>query len=146
MAATPGAPAPGAVSGGMPDAPVVTVHLLPGRDKAVREGHPWVFSGAVARVEGPPEAPLARVLDAAGRPLGIGFWSPRSQIRVRLLDTAGAAAAEADPPELGPLFAARLAEAAALRGAVLPPETTGYRLLNAEGDGVPGWTVDRFGE
>jgi 23S rRNA (cytosine1962-C5)-methyltransferase len=42
-------------------------------------------------------------------------------------------------------FAARLAEALALRQAVLPPETTGYRLLNAEGDGVPGWTVDRFG-
>ena len=43
-------------------------------------------------------------------------------------------------------FAARLAEAMALRQAVLPPETTGYRLLNAEGDGVPGWTVDRFGD
>jgi 23S rRNA (cytosine1962-C5)-methyltransferase len=43
-------------------------------------------------------------------------------------------------------FAARLAEAAALRAAVLPPETTGYRLVNAEGDGVPGWTVDRFGD
>lgn len=43
-------------------------------------------------------------------------------------------------------FAVRLAEALALRQAVLPPETTGYRLLNAEGDGVPGWTVDRFGD
>ncbi len=43
-------------------------------------------------------------------------------------------------------FAARLDEALALRRAVLPPETTGYRLLNAEGDGVPGWTVDRFGD
>jgi len=43
-------------------------------------------------------------------------------------------------------FAARLAEALFLRRAVLPPETTGYRLLNAEGDGVPGWTVDRFGD
>jgi 23S rRNA (cytosine1962-C5)-methyltransferase len=43
-------------------------------------------------------------------------------------------------------FAARLAEAAALRAAVLPAETTGYRLVNAEGDGVPGWTVDRFGD
>ncbi|HEV2856069.1 MAG TPA: class I SAM-dependent rRNA methyltransferase [Thermoanaerobaculia bacterium] len=42
-------------------------------------------------------------------------------------------------------FAARIAEALALRQAVLPPGTTGYRLLNAEGDGVPGWTVDRFG-
>ena len=43
-------------------------------------------------------------------------------------------------------FAARLAEAMALREAVLPAETTGYRLVNAEGDGVPGWTVDRFGD
>ena len=43
-------------------------------------------------------------------------------------------------------FAARLAEALDLRRAVVPPETTGYRLLNAEGDGVPGWTVDRFGD
>jgi 23S rRNA (cytosine1962-C5)-methyltransferase len=45
-----------------------------------------------------------------------------------------------------PFFAARLAEAMALRAAVLPAETTGYRLVNAEGDGVPGWTVDRFGD
>jgi len=113
------------------------ITLLPGRDKAVREGHPWIFSGAVARLEGPADAPLARVADAAGRPLGLGFHSPRSQIRVRML--AGAESAERA------FFAARLAEAQALRRAILPPDTTGYRLLNAEVDGVPGWTVDHFG-
>jgi len=43
-------------------------------------------------------------------------------------------------------FGDRIAEAVALRESILPPETTGYRLLNAEGDGVPGWTVDRFGD
>jgi 23S rRNA (cytosine1962-C5)-methyltransferase len=121
----------------------VSVHLLPGRDKAVREGHPWIFSGAVARVEGPAEAPLARVFDAAGRPLGIGLWSPRSQIRVRMLGLERGGGEEA--PDLRRYFAARLAEAVSLRQAVLPPETTGFRLLNAEGDGVPGWTIDRFG-
>jgi 23S rRNA (cytosine1962-C5)-methyltransferase len=93
----------------------------------------------VARLEGPEDAPLVQVFDAAGKPLGLGFHSPRSQIRVRMLG-AGAAAADRS------FFAARLAEARALRQAVLPPETTGYRLLNAEGDGVPGWTVDRFGD
>ncbi len=113
--------------------------LKPGREKAVRDGHPWIFSGAVARLEGSGDAPLARVFDAAGRPLGLGFHSPRSQIRVRML---GAAVEAADRS----FFAARLAEALALRQAVLPPATTGYRLLNAEGDGVPGWTVDRFGD
>jgi 23S rRNA (cytosine1962-C5)-methyltransferase len=129
----------------------------------VREGHPWIFSGAVAAVEhggaatgaateagtaveaatggssqaGPPA--LARVFDAGGHCLGLGFYSPRSQIRVRML---GQRVERADQA----FFAARLREAMALRRAVLPPATTGYRLLNAEGDGVPGWTVDRFGD
>jgi len=115
------------------------VWLRPGRDKAVREGHPWIFSGAVARREGPEEAPLARVFTAGGEPLGLGFHSPASQIRIRLLG-AGVESPGRD------FFAARLAEALALRQSILPAETTGYRLLNAEGDGVPGWTVDRFGD
>lgn len=115
------------------------VWLRPGRDKAVREGHPWIFSGAVGRREGPEEAPLARVFGGGGEPFGLGFHSPRSQIRVRML---GAGVERADRA----FFASRLSEALALRRAVLPPETTGYRLLNAEGDGVPGWTVDRFGD
>jgi 23S rRNA (cytosine1962-C5)-methyltransferase len=115
------------------------VHLKPGREKAVLEGHPWIFSGAVARAEGPADAPLAQVFDARGRLLGLGFHSPLSQIRVRML---GAEVEAADRS----FFADRLAEAVGLREAVLPPGTTGYRLLNAEGDGVPGWTVDRFGD
>jgi 23S rRNA (cytosine1962-C5)-methyltransferase len=82
---------------------------------------------------------VARVFDAGGRPLGFGFNSPLSQIRVRMLGTGSGNADQA-------FFAARIAEALALRESVLPPETTGYRLLNAEGDGVPGWTVDRFGD
>jgi 23S rRNA (cytosine1962-C5)-methyltransferase len=87
----------------------------------------------------PPPPPIARVFDAGGTCLGLGFYSPRSQIRVRLL---GKGVESADRE----FFSARLREALALREAVLPPETTGYRLLNAEGDGVPGWTVDRFGD
>ncbi len=35
---------------------VAAVRLLPGRDKAAREGHPWVFSGAVGRIDGEPSA------------------------------------------------------------------------------------------
>ena len=99
----------------------------------------------MARLEGPADAPLARVFDAAGRPLGLGFHSPRSQIRVRLLGPRAESTERADRA----FFAARLDEALALRRAVLPApreDTTGYRLLNAEGDGVPGWTVDRFGD
>lgn len=116
-----------------------TVHLKPGREKSVRDGHPWIFSGAVERLEGPEDAPLARVFDAGGRPLGLGLYSPASQIRVRML---GSAVEHADRA----FFRQRIAEAVTLREAVLPEETTGYRVLNAEGDGLPGWTVDRFGD
>ncbi len=116
----------------------IRVRLRRGREKSVHEGHPWLFSGAIESTDGPGDAPLAHVEDAAGRPLGVGLWNPRSQIRVRLLAAAGTAIDRA-------FFAARLAEAAALRRAVLPAETTGYRLVNAEGDGLPGWTVDRYG-
>lgn len=124
----------------MSPAAEIRVRLAPGRDRAPRGGHPWIFSGAVASAEGPEDAPLARVEAADGSPLGVGWWNPRSQIRVRLLGGSP------ETPVDRRFFAARLAEAARLRRAVLPAATTGYRVLNAEGDGVPGWTVDRFGE
>lgn len=118
---------------------VIRVELEPGRDKPAREGHPWIFSGAIRKTSGPPDAPLAHVFAADGQPLGQGFWSPGSQIRVRLVGPLGPAVDRT-------FFATRLAEALALRKLVVPPDTTGYRVLNAEGDGVPGWTVDRFGD
>lgn len=119
-----------------------TVRLAQGREGPVREGHPWVFSGAVAAVEGPEEPGVARVVAADGRPLGRGFFNPRSQIRVRMVTSGRQAEREVDRR----LFAERLAAAVRLRRAVVPAETSGYRVVNAEGDGLPGWTVDRFGE
>jgi len=117
----------------------LTIHLKKGREKSVLEGHPWLFSGAVSRIEGDPSAPLAAVHAATGEFLGFGFYSAKSQIRVRLLGRGKAPIDES-------FFAHRLAQAAALRRGLLPPETTGYRVVNAEGDGLPGWTVDRFGD
>ena len=121
--------------------PQVEVRLVKGREKAVLEGHPWVFSGSVAEASG--EGALARVVAADGRRLGLGLWNPRSQIRVRML-----AGLDGSPGEALDVawFAARIAAAEGLRRAVVPSGTTGYRLLNAEGDGVPGWVVDRFGD
>ncbi|HMB52459.1 MAG TPA: hypothetical protein VKU40_04025, partial [Thermoanaerobaculia bacterium] len=61
------------------------VRLKPKREGPLLQGHPWVFSGAVASVEGANDAPLAEVTAADGRALGVGWWSPGSQIRVRML-------------------------------------------------------------
>ena len=63
-----------------------TIYLQPGKDKPVRQHHPWIFSGAVARVEGEP-APgdLVDVADARGEWLARGYYNASSQIVVRLL-------------------------------------------------------------
>ncbi|MEM9291448.1 MAG: class I SAM-dependent rRNA methyltransferase [Acidobacteriota bacterium] len=119
--------------------PRVTVHLRKGREKAVRQRHPWLFSGAVYREEGDPAAAVARVVAANGRVLGAGFFSPGGRIRVRLATLGEAVLDEG-------FFRHRLEQAWALRRELLPADTTGYRLLNAEGDGLPGWTIDRYGD
>ena len=121
-----------------------TIYLQPGKDKPVRQHHPWIFSGAVARVEGQP-APgdLVDVADARGEWLARGYYNASSQIVVRLLtwrrdEDSGCDAA---------FWRSRLAAAAAMRSELhLEPETTAYRLVYAESDGVPGLIVDRYGD
>ena len=132
------------------------VTLSPGRERPIRDGHPWVFSGAIQSERGDPQAAVAEVFDSTGARLGSGFYSAASQIRVRMLagdplrapsGAAGealAAGAGVGAVDAG-YFEARLRAADGWRQRLLPVGTTGYRLLNAEGDGLPGWTVDRFG-
>jgi 23S rRNA (cytosine1962-C5)-methyltransferase len=118
--------------------------LKPGHVKPVWAGHPWVYAQAVARLDGSPEpGGVVEVLDPNGNWLGRGFWSPESAIPVRLVTR--------DPEE--PLdeeaLARRIAAAARRRQELLGlpnEETTGFRLVHAEGDGLPGLVVDRYGE
>ncbi|MBU2260677.1 MAG: class I SAM-dependent rRNA methyltransferase [Proteobacteria bacterium] len=113
--------------------------LKKGRDVSLRHGHPWVFSGALAAVEGKP-APGDVVLaaDAGGRPLGLGFFNTGS-IAFRLLTDDANARIDAG------FWRQRIERALALRRLVVPPETDAFRLVNAEGDGMPGLVCDRYG-
>jgi len=113
--------------------------LRRGREKPIRAGHPWAFSGAIERREGAESSPLAELEDAHGAPLGVGFHAPKSRIPWRRL------AAPGEPIDRA-FFLSRIDAALALRREVVPPATIGYRVLNAEGDGLPGWIVDRFGD
>lgn len=120
---------------------MLDVVLHPGRDRSVRRRHPWVLSGAVARTVGEsPPGGWARVLSAEGETLGFGHWSAASQIRVRLLRLGKDAPDDA-------LVAERIAAAVARRrGDPLVGDTDAVRLVNAEGDGLPGLVADRYGE
>jgi 23S rRNA (cytosine1962-C5)-methyltransferase len=117
------------------------IALAPGRDRSVRRRHPWVLSGAVARVEGEPAAgDWVRVVSAEGEVLGFGHYAPASQIRVRLLSFGK------DAPD-DTLIDARIAAAVARRADdPLLAGTDAVRLVNAEGDGLPGLVVDRYAE
>jgi 23S rRNA (cytosine1962-C5)-methyltransferase len=118
---------------------VITVTLKPGREGPVIAGHPWVFSGAIARIEGENLAgSLAQVVAADGRAIGVGYLNPRCSIAVRMLSR--------EQEEIDARFIRkRLAAALALRRAVVPPDATGYRLVNGEGDFLPGVIVDVYG-
>jgi 23S rRNA (cytosine1962-C5)-methyltransferase len=113
--------------------------LRPGRDESVRRRHPWLFSGAVRRHEGDASDGLAEVRSSEGEVLAHGLACPGSPIEAKLW----AFGAEEFNPAL---MARRFAAALAHRIAVVPPDTTGYRLLNSEGDHVPGLIADRYGE
>jgi len=121
------------------------VILRPGREKSLLRRHPWIFSGAVARLEGTPESGDAvQVRAADGRFLAWATYSPQSQIRARVWSFD---AAERPGPEL---LRRRIESALALRRALLPPggnaATDALRLAHGEADGLPGLVVDRYGD
>ena len=117
------------------------VVLKPGKEKPVLNAHPWVFSGAVARVEGQlADGAVVDVVDGRGAFLARGMYNRRSQIVVRLF-----AWTPDDDLDLA-LIRRRIAQAQAWRARVVPPETTAYRVVFSEADGLPGLIVDRYGD
>jgi 23S rRNA (cytosine1962-C5)-methyltransferase len=120
-----------------------TVMLQRAHATPVASGHPWVFAQAVQRVTGAPQAgDEVLVVDPQERPLGRGFWSPDSAIVVRLLTR------NPEQPLDQAFFLRRLADARAVRRLLGLPsaDTDGYRLVHAEGDGLPGLVVDVYGD
>jgi 23S rRNA (cytosine1962-C5)-methyltransferase len=116
--------------------------LKKGRANPLWHGHPWVFSGAILREDGAAEAgDVVDVVDVEGRLIGRGFYNPRSQIRARVVTFR-------DEKVDAALIGRRVAEAASLRARLGFPsdETNAYRLINSEGDALPGVTADVYGD
>ncbi len=119
-----------------------TLTLKPGREKPVRNRHPWLFSGAIQRIDS--DARDGEIVDAhshAGQWLARGYLNRRSQIQVRLLSWDAGQAIDED------FWRGRLQRAIAGRAALAADEqTSAYRLVHAESDGLPGLVVDRYGD
>jgi len=120
---------------------MMRVILKPGREKSLLRRHPWVFSGAIERVEGTPRSgETVRVESSRGTFLAYGAFSERSQIRVRAWSYDPKAKIDAA------FMSDALRRAIAFRERTLPAGVEACRLVHAESDGLPGLVVDRYAD
>jgi 23S rRNA (cytosine1962-C5)-methyltransferase len=119
--------------------PYPVLRLKPGREKSLRQRHPWIFSGAVATADDAwKPGDTVTVQSSDGAFLAHAAYSPTSQIRAR--------AWTFDPRERidAAFFAHRVARSVAARATMLDPDHTGCRLIHGESDGLPGIVADRY--
>jgi len=116
--------------------------LKAGREKSLLRRHPWIFSGAIERVDGAPvSGDTLAVRDDAGNFLAWAAYNPDSQITARVWSFREAEIIDAD------FFCGRIADAlSARRELKLSDNSNGMRLIHAESDGLPGLIVDRYGD
>ncbi|HBH61133.1 MAG TPA: 23S rRNA (cytosine(1962)-C(5))-methyltransferase RlmI [Nitrospiraceae bacterium] len=119
---------------------MASVILKAQREKSVLRRHPWIFSGAIAKIHGSPQTgETVDILAKDGKWCGRGAFSPRSQITVRVWTVN-------PDEEVSPaLFRSRLKHAVESRLPLLEKyDTNACRLVNSESDGIPGLIVDRY--
>jgi 23S rRNA (cytosine1962-C5)-methyltransferase len=123
----------------------IAVRVTADAMRQIRRGSPWLYDGSItsakfggARDDGAP-GDLAVVFDDDRSFAAIGLWDPTSPIRVKLLHRGKPVTIDAA------FWRTRLATALDQRsGLIADPETTGYRLVHGENDGLPGFVADRY--
>ncbi|HSS99619.1 MAG TPA: hypothetical protein VLK33_21435, partial [Terriglobales bacterium] len=119
------------------------IEIKKGREKPIRQQHPWIFSGAIHAVKGDP-APgdIVTVTDVNGKFLAQGYWNAKSQIQVRILTW--------QDEEINEDWWRRMLRRA-IEGRKFYNDyrsrtayDEGYRVINAENDFIPGLIVDRY--
>jgi 23S rRNA (cytosine1962-C5)-methyltransferase len=119
-----------------------TVRLLPKANaRAIRHGFPWVYANEMVadrRTRALAPGTLAMLEDGARKPMGLVAVNPASKIMARMLDADSQRVIDQD------WFEGHIARSLALRA--LMYDAPFYRLIHAEGDGLPGVVIDRFGD
>jgi 23S rRNA (cytosine1962-C5)-methyltransferase len=121
--------------------PYPSLVLKPAREKSLKRKHPWVFAGAIARVEGnPASGDTVELRSAEGEFLAVAAYSPESQIRARVWAWN---ACDIDAA----FFRERITQAARARAHLLTSGiTNSARLVHGESDGLPGVIADQYGD
>ncbi|MDX2195641.1 MAG: class I SAM-dependent rRNA methyltransferase [Cytophagales bacterium] len=119
--------------------PIIT--LKRGRERSVLHKHPWVFSGAVYQCEPAADGDIVTVKDINDNVLGYGFYAPHSQIIVKMFEFS---AVYTDYYSVD-YWQKKIYNALQLRNTyVINDQTNTYRLIHAEGDGMPGVIADVY--
>ncbi|WP_345953875.1 class I SAM-dependent rRNA methyltransferase [Mucilaginibacter sp. PAMB04168] len=118
------------------------VILKKGKEKAVLQRHPWVFSGAIERVKGKPaNGDVVKLIDAQGRFMAYGFYNDQSRVALRLLEW------DENTPIDENWFRRKVAIAVESRNYVLQSgKTDTCRLIFSEADYLPGLIVDKYAD
>lgn len=117
------------------------IYITPKGEKALRGGHPWVYSDEVTDIDGAVgNGGLADVYSAKSRFLGTGFYNDNSKIRVRIISR------NANDKFDRAFWGRRIRYALDYRRTVMAEDFRCCRLIFGEADCFPGFTVDRFGD
>jgi 23S rRNA (cytosine1962-C5)-methyltransferase len=118
--------------------PSITLRLSRDLVRVIKRGHPWVFADALReRPKAPPGSPAVLLDNKRGQPIAWGFYDSASPLTFRVCSLSG--------PPTESWAEQTLGRALALRQTLFDEQTTGYRLFNGEGDGLPGLIVDVYG-
>jgi len=116
-----------------------TLFLKQGREASIKRFHPWVFSGAIERMEGSPaDGDWVEVKDSRKETIGFGHYQ-KGTITVRLLSFSS-------HPPTAEIYDEMIARAFNQRkvAKIIHEQTNCYRLIHGEGDGLPGLIVDVY--
>ncbi|GAB5490935.1 MAG: 23S rRNA (cytosine(2499)-C(5))-methyltransferase [Phototrophicaceae bacterium] len=119
----------------------IAIHVKPAAERALREEHPWVYENSIKEqsITGK-SGDIAVIFDKRDRFLAVGLYDADSAIRIKVLHHNSPARVNRE------FFQKKLADAMTLRQAILETDTTGYRLVYGEGDGLPGLIIDRYAD
>ncbi len=113
------------------------LRLKKGKERPLLQHHHWIYSGAVASLENESSGSLADVFTASGEKLGVAMLTPGRSIVGHMLARGEESVEDA--------IGSRIEAAHAMRQVLFnPQQTNAFRLINAEGDGIPGLIVDVY--
>lgn len=116
----------------------IALHIHNAAEQALRRGHPWVFENSIVKQSQPGKpGDLAVIFDYKRKFLAIGIFDPASPIRVRILQ-------HHQPAQINRQWFQERFHQAINKRSQLPDNTSGYRVIHGENDGLPALVLDRY--